>query len=69
MIEVVGHYELTVAPPSLFKRDGSLLDGFQGKSKLVEKILDHVKHESVNYVNANCIVIDAMFILNQNQLP
>ena len=31
MKELIGIYELTVVPPSLYKRDGTLLDGFQGK--------------------------------------
>ena len=65
MKELIGIYELTVVPPSLFKRDGTLLDGFQGKSKLVEKVLGHTNHQSVVLTNFDCVVIDAMFLLNQ----
>ena len=65
MRELIGIYELTVVPPSLFKHDGTLLDGFQGKSKLVEKLLNHTFHQSAVITNFDCVVIDAMFLLNQ----
>ena len=65
MKQLVGNYELTVTPPSLFRHDGTLYDGFQGKSKLVGKILEYTRHESSTYLNADCVVIDAMFLLNQ----
>ena len=59
------NYELTVTPPSLFTNDGTLHDGYQGKSKLVQTILEHTKHEPSSYLNADSVVIDAMFLLNQ----
>ena len=42
MKQFIGNYELTVTPPSLFKHDGTLHDGYQGKSKLVQTILEHI---------------------------
>ena len=65
VIQGTRNIELTVTPHSFFRHDGTLLDGFQGKSKLVVKILEYVSHEPSAYLNADCVVIDAMFLLNQ----
>ena len=65
MKQLIGNYELTVTPPSLFRHDGTLHDGYQGKSKLVHTILEHRKHEPSSYLNAVCVVINARFLLNQ----
>ena len=63
MKQLIGNYELTVTPPCLFRHDGTLHDGYQGKSKLVQTTLEHTKHEPSSYLNADCVVIDAMFLL------
>ena len=36
---IVGDYELTIYPKSLFSSDGSLLDGSKSKSEAVKELL------------------------------
>ena len=64
---VVGDYELTVYSKSLFSSDGSLLDGSKSKSKAVNELLKYTGYDPRNKspLNPDCIVIDAMRVLNE----
>ena len=49
------------------KHDGTLLDGFEGKSKLVTEICSSANVSVVAEIppKSECVCIDAMFIMNQ----
>ena len=63
---VVGDYELTVYPKSLFSSDGSLLDGSKSKSDAVTELLNYTEYEQSDNLLANLdsVVIYAMRVLN-----
>ena len=64
---VVGDYELTVYPKSLFSSDGSLLDGSKSKSDAVTKLLIYTEYEQSDnpLANPDSVVVDAMRVLNE----
>ena len=64
---VVGDYELTVYPKSLFSSDGSLLVGSKSKSEAVTELLKYTEHEPSDNPpsNPDSVVIDAMRVLNE----
>ena len=64
---VVGDYELTDYPKSLFSSDGSLLDGSKSKSEAVTELLKYTEYVPSDNPPANpdSVVIDAMRVLNE----
>ena len=64
---VVGDYELTVYPKSLFSSDGSLLDGSKSKSEAVTELLKYTGYKPSNKPPANpySVVFNAMRVLNE----
>ena len=64
---VVGDYELTVYPKSLFSSDGSLLDGSKSKSEAVTELLKYTEYEPSDNPpsNPDSVVIDAIRVLNE----
>ena len=64
---VVGDYELTVYPKSLFSSDGSLLDGSKSKSEAVTELLKYTEYVPSDNPPANpdSVVIYAMRVLNE----
>ena len=60
----IGNPELTPIVYSLMKRDGTLLDGFEGKPKLVTEICSSANVSEVP-PKSDCVCIDAMFLINQ----
>ena len=64
---IIGDYELTVFPKSLFSSDGSLLDGSKSKSDAVTEILKATEVESTDQTanKPDCVVFDAMRVLNE----
>ena len=62
---VVGDYELTVYPKSLFSSDGSLLDG--NKSEAVTELLKYTEYEPSDNPpsNPDSVVIDAMRVFGK----
>ena len=67
MKAIIGNYELTPVVCSLMRRDGTLLDGWDGKSDLASCILKKANVVVVEQVDVQyqCVAIDAMFIMNQ----
>ena len=67
MKSVIGNYEMTPVVHSLMKRDGTLLDGWDGKSDLASCVLKESNVSVVENVSCQfeCVAIDAMFIMNQ----
>ena len=47
---IIGDYELTVFPKSLFSSDGSLLDGSKSKSGAVTEILKATEVEPTDQI-------------------
>ena len=64
---IVGDYELTVFPKSLFTSDGSLLDGSKSKSDAVTEVMKAAEVEPNEQLplNPDCVVFDAMRLLNE----
>ena len=64
---IIGDYELTVFPKSLFSSDGSLLDGSKLKSDAVTEILKATEVEPKDQLptKPDCVVFDAMRVLNE----
>ena len=64
---IVGDYELTVYPKSLFSSDGSLLDGSKSKSEAVNELLKYTGYDprDKSPLNPDFVVIDAMRVLNE----
>ena len=64
---IIGDYELTVFPKSLFSSDGSLLDGSKSKSDAVTEILKATEVEPTDQTanKPDCVVFDAMRVLNE----
>ena len=64
---IVGDYELTVLPKSLFASDGSLLDGSKSKSDAVTEVMKAAEVEPNEQLplNPDCIVFNAMKLLNE----
>ena len=64
---IVGDYELTVYPKSLFTSDGSLLDGGNSKSDAVTEVMKAAEVEPNEQLplNPDCVVFDAMRLLNE----
>ena len=67
MKSIIGNYEMTPVVHSLMKRDGTLLDGWDGKSDLASCVLKESNVAVVENVSCQfeCVAIDAMFIMNQ----
>ena len=67
MKAIIGNYELTVFPKSLFSSYGSLLDGSKSKSDAVTEILKAAKIEQSDQLptRPDCVVFDAMRVLNK----
>jgi len=67
MKEVIGEFELTTTPRSLFNPDGSLLNGSVNKADAVTEVLDkfQVKVHETMPSQAKCCVIDSMRIINE----
>ena len=64
---VVGEFELTLFPKSLFSSDGSLLDGSKSKSDAVTEVMKAAEvelNESLP-MKPDCAVFDAMRLLNE----
>ena len=64
---VVGDFELTVFPESLFSSDGSLLDVSKSKSDAVREVMKAAvvePNESLP-MKPDCVVFDAMRLLNE----
>ena len=64
---IIGNYEMAPISHSLMKRDGTLLDGWEGKSELTACVLKEANVAVVDKVSCQfeCAAIDAMFIMNQ----
>ena len=63
----IGHYELTSVVHSLKRRDGTLLDGWDGKSDLATRVLAEANIKVTPSIanKADCVAIDAMYVINQ----
>ena len=67
MESVVGDHELTVVSRSPMTAEGKLIDA---KHKLVSELLNFCKiNRNVGIVRADCLVIDAMCVVNQLTKP
>ena len=44
---------------------GRLMPGAEGKAELVAKVIDHTKVQYMTDTSAECIAIDARYLLNQ----
>ena len=44
---------------------GHLIPGAEGKAELVAKVIGHTKVQYMTDISAECIAIDAMYLLNQ----
>ena len=64
---IIGDYELTMVPKSLFSSDGSLLDGSKSKSDAVAEVLKVTEVEPTDQIanKPDCVVFDAMRVLNE----
>ena len=64
---VIGNFELTPVVHSLMKRDGTLLDGWDGKSEFFSCVRQEANVPITD--EAPCkfefVAIDAMFVMNQ----
>ena len=69
MKQIVGDYQLTIVPRSLFATDGSLLGGSKSKSDAVTEILRAVDIGPIEQLSSNptCVAIDSMRVLNEIQ--
>ena len=65
MTIVIGNHELTSVPRSLMNNQGHLIPGAKGKAELVAKVIGHTKVQYMTDISAECIAIDAMYLLNQ----
>ena len=63
----IGNYELTPMVHSLMRRDGVLLDGWEGKSSLAIRVLHEANVSVVEEIphKCECVAIDAMYVMNQ----
>ncbi len=63
----IGNYELTPVVHSLMRRDGVLLDGWEGKSSLAVRVLLEANVSVIEEIpyKSECVAIDAMYIMNQ----
>ena len=64
---IIGDYELTMVPKSLFSSDGFLLNGSKSKSYAVAEILKVTEVEPTDQIanKPDCVVFDAMRMLNE----
>ena len=64
---IIGKYELTPVVHSLMKRDGTLLDGWDGKSDLAKTVLKEANVSVTPCIpfESEVVAVDAMFIMNQ----
>ena len=62
----IGHYELTSVVHSLMRRDGTLLDGWEGKSELATRVLAEANLKVTPSIanKVDCVAIDAMYVMN-----
>ena len=67
MKAIIGNYEMTPVVHSLMRRDGVLLDGWEGKSDLATRIRNEAGVAVITDIPsaAECVAIDAMFLMNQ----
>ena len=65
MKEIIGQYELTAVPYSLFSSDGAILNGGVGKAGAVSEILTDSKTPIEMECRIDVIVIDAMALLHE----
>ena len=67
MKAIIGKYELTPVVHSLMKRDGTLLDGWEGKSDLAKTVLKEAGVTLVQQIPiiSEVVAVDAMFVMNQ----
>ena len=67
MKDIIGNYELTVYPKSLFSSDGSLLDGSKSKAEAVAELLKYSGYEPNDKLSSkpDCVVIDAVRVVNE----
>ena len=67
MKAIIGNYEMTPVVRSLMRRDGVLLDGWEGKSDLAKRIRNEAGVAVITDIPsaAECVAIDAMFLMNQ----
>ena len=67
MKTIIGTYELTPVVHSLMKRDGTLLDGWEGKSDLAKTVLKEAGVTVVKHIpfESEVVAVDAMFVMNQ----
>ena len=67
MRSVIGNFEMTPVVHSLMKRDGTLLDGWDGKSDLFSCIRQEANVAVTDEAPCKfeCVAIDAMYIMNQ----
>ena len=68
MTSHIWKYELTSVVHSLVRRDGTLLDGWEGKSLFASRILVEANvsvEKTVPFFQNECVAIDAMYIVNQ----
>ena len=67
MKAIIGKYELTPVVHSLMKRDGTLLDGWEGKSDLAKTVLKEAGVTVVQQIPiiSEVVAVDAMFVMNQ----
>ena len=70
MEDVVGNHELAIVPRNLFKADGILISGSEGKSAAIKVILQNtgVDKTTVTPTHIDCVVIDAMRVVNEINL-
>ena len=62
----IGHCELTSVVHSLMRRDGTLLDGWEGKSELATRVLAEANLKVTPSIanKVDCVAIDAMYVMN-----
>lgn len=67
MKSVIGNHEMTPVVHSLMKRDGTLLNGWDGKADLFSCVRAEAKVPVTEEAPCKfeCVAIDAMFIMNQ----
>ena len=67
MKSIIGNFELTPIVHSLMKRDGTLLDGWEGKADLFSIVRNEaqVSVTEVPPCKYEAVAIDAMFVMNQ----
>ena len=67
MKTIIGTYKLTPVVHSLMIRDGTLLDGWEGKSDLAKTVLKEAGVTVVKHIHfeSEVVAVDAMFVMNQ----